>query len=217
MPAAAERLYKPGHSALHLFATSLNLRYPPARFSPLYVEVALELQQQRQRGPGRDVDWFAAGVAGFVAGAVMMVLELFWAASMGDVGPWRVTQLTAALTMGSEATLNAPASQFNLAVVTVALATHYALGIFSGLVLAWILAAIHRFGRLGVAEAVGGAFGAVIYVVNFHILTVWAPWFAELRGWGTFILHLIFGLVAAVAYTWLSRRGQDARGSAGGA
>lgn len=177
----------------------------------------MELEQQLHRGPGRDVDWFAAGVAGFAAGAVMMVLELSWAASMGGVGPWRVTQLTAALTMGSEATLNDPASQFNLTVVSVALATHYALGIFSGLVLAWILSAMHRFGRLGVAEAVGGAFGAVIYFVNFHILTAWAPWFVELRGWGTFILHLIFGLVIAVGYTWLSRRGQDARGSAGSA
>jgi len=177
----------------------------------------LELQQHLRRGPGRDVDWFAAGVAGFVAGAVMMVLELAWAASMVDIGPWRVTQLTAALTMGSEATLRAPAGQFNLAVVAVALATHYALGIFSGLVLAWILAAIHRFGNLGVAEAVGGAFGALIYLVNFHILTAWAPWFAELRGWGTFILHVIFGLVTAVGYTWLSRRGQVAGGSARGA
>ncbi len=177
----------------------------------------MELQQDLHRGPGRDVDWLAAAVAGFVAGAVMMVLELSWAASMGNVSPWRVTQLTAALTMGSEATLNAPASQFNLTVVAVALATHYALGIFSGLVLAWILAAMHRFGKLGVAEAVGGTFGAVIYFVNFHILTAWAPWFAELRGWGTFILHVIFGLVAAVGYTWLSRRGQVVTGSVGGA
>ncbi len=118
--------------------------------------------------------------------------------------------------MGSEATLSASASQFSLTVVAVALAIHYALGIFSGLVVAWILAAIHRFGRLGVAEAVGGAFGACIYFVNFHILTAWAPWFVELRGWGTFILHVIFGLVAAVGYTWLSRRGQVAGGSAGG-
>ena len=175
----------------------------------------MELQQQLQRGPGRDVDWLAAGVAGIAAGAVMMVLELAWAASMGDVSPWRVTQLIAALTMGSEATLSAPAAQFSLAVVVVALVTHYALGIFSGLVLAWILSAILRFGGFGVAEAVGGAFGAFIYLVNFHLLTAWAPWFAELRGWGTFILHVIFGLVAAVGYTWLSRRGKVATGSAG--
>lgn len=144
----------------------------------------------------------------------MMVLELFWAASMGDVSPWRVTQLTAALTMGGQAALSDPGSQFNLTIVAVALVTHYVLGIFSGLAVAWILAVIHRFGRLDVAEVVGGVFGALIYFINFHLLTAWAPWFAELRGWGTFILHLIFGLVAAVAYTWLSRRGKVATGSA---
>lgn len=205
-------------SAPVALCTGVSVVDPPASpIPPLYLENALDLQQHLHRSSGRDVDWFAAGVAGFAAGAVMMVLELSWAASMGDVGPWRVTQLTAALTMGSEATLSAPASQFNLTVVAVALATHYALGIFSGLVLAWILAAIHRFGMLGVAEAVGGAFGAAIYFVNFHILTAWAPWFVELRGWGTFILHVIFGLVTAGGYTWLSRRGRVAGGSAAGA
>ena len=177
------------------------------------MEIALEHEQHLHRGPGRDVDWYAAGVAGLVAGAVMMVLELCWAASMGQVSPWRVTQLIAALTMGSEATLAAPASQFNLLVAAVALATHYVLGIFSGVVVAWVLAVTHRLGRLGAAEAVGGAFGALVYIVNFHGLTVWAPWFVELRGSATFILHLIFGLVAAVAYTGLTRRGAVAAAS----
>ncbi len=173
----------------------------------------MNTQVHRQRGLGRDIDWFAAAVAGLIAGATMMVLELGWAASMGDVSPWRVTQLTAALTMGGQAALSAPASQFNFMIVAVALATHYVLGVFSGLVVAWILAAIHRFGRFDVAEIVGGVFGALIYFVNFHLLTAWVPWFVELRGWGTFILHLIFGLVAAVAYTWLARRARAATGS----
>ena len=163
----------------------------------------------------RDIDWFVAGVAGFAAGAVMMVLELSWAASMSDVGPWRVTQLIAALTLGGETTLGAPASQFNLVTAAVALATHYALGILSGFILAWILTAIHRVGMIGVAEMVGGAFGALIYLVNFHLLTAWAPWFVELRGWGTFLLNVIFGLVTAVLYTWLSRRGQVSAAVAG--
>lgn len=164
----------------------------------------------------RDIDWFAAGVAGFAAGAVMMVLELAWAASMSDAGPWRITQLTAALTLGSEETLRSPASQFKFTVAAVALATHYALGILSGFVVAWILTAIRRVGMLGVAGTVGIAFGAFVYFMNFHVLTVWAPWFAELRGWGTFVLHLIFGLVTAMLYTWLPRRAQVAAAGAGG-
>ena len=175
----------------------------------------VDAQHKPMGGVSRGVDWFAAGVAGFAAGAVMMVLELAWAASMSDVGPWRVTQLTAALTLDREATLSAPASQFKLATVAVALVTHYALGIFSGFVLAWILTAIHRVGMVGVAELVGGTFGAVIYVVNFHLLTAWAPWFVELRGWGTFLVHVIFGLVAAVLYTWLFKVRQAGAAEAG--
>jgi hypothetical protein len=171
------------------------------------------LSAQRETVGG--IDWLAAGVAGFAAGAVMMVLELTWAASMGDVGPGRVTRLTAALVLGSEATLS-EASHFSVMIAVVALATHYALGILSGFALAWILAVMHRFGQFGVAEAVGAAFGAGIYLVNFHLLTSIAPWFAELRGWGTFFLHIIFGLLTAVFYTLMSRRRRDS-GSASGA
>ena len=56
----------------------------------------MDIQKKPGSSVSRDVDWFVASVAGFAAGAVMMVLELAWAASMSDVGPWRVTQLTAA-------------------------------------------------------------------------------------------------------------------------
>jgi hypothetical protein len=183
--------------------------------SALELEVNLGQSSSVERDSTSGIDWVAAGVAGFAAGAVMMVLELAWAASMSDVGPWRVTRLTAALVLGREATLGDAASHFSVIVTAVALVTHYALGIFSGLALAWILAAMHRFGQFGVAEAVGGAFGAGIYLVNFHLLTSIAPWFAELRGWGTFVLHIVFGLLTAVFYTAMSRRRQDSGNGAG--
>lgn len=169
----------------------------------------MELRLHLHRGMPRDVDWFAAGVAGFAAGALLMVLELAWTASMGGDGPWRVTQLVAALTLGQSA-LGAPAGQFNLLVVTVALATHYTLGIFSGFVVAWILAVMHRVDQLGVAEAVGATFGAAVYFINFHLLTAFVPWFTELRGWSTLIVHVIFGLVTAVLYVRFARRGHGA-------
>jgi hypothetical protein len=138
-----------------------------------------------------------------------MVLELTWTASMSGEGPWRVTQLVAALTLGAS-TLEAPAGQFSIGVVAVALATHYALGIFSGFVVAGVLAFLHRTAQLGVAEIVGAVFGAAVYFVNFHGLTALAPWFAELRGWSTFIVHVIFGLATAVLYVRLARRGLPA-------
>jgi hypothetical protein len=170
----------------------------------------MELRLHLHRGLPREVDWFAAGVAGFAAGALLMVLELTWTASMSGEGPWRVTQLVAALILGPQATLSAAPGQFSLPVVTVALATHYALGVFSGFVVAWVLALWHRTGQFGAAELVGAVFGAAVYVVNFHLLTALVPWFAELRGWSTFAVHVIFGLVTAVLYVRLARRGHDA-------
>jgi hypothetical protein len=54
---------------------------------------------------------------------------------------------------------------------------------------------------------IGAAFGGLLYVFNFFALTQAFPWFAELRGWATFVSHLIFGASAALLYWKLARRG----------
>ena len=38
-------------------------------------------------------------------------------------------------------------------------------------------------------------------------MTEWMPWFIEMRGWATFLAHLVFGLVAALLYWRLRRPG----------
>ena len=167
----------------------------------------MELRLHLHRGMPREIDWFAACVAGFGAGALLMVLELTWAASMSGEGPWRLTQLVAALTLGPETALSAPAGEFSVLFATMALITHYVLGIFSGCVVAAVLGFLHRTTQIAAAEIVGSLFGAAIYLVNFHLLTALVPWFTELRGWSTFIVHVIFGLVTAVLYVRLARRG----------
>lgn len=166
----------------------------------------MELGLHLQRGMPRNVDLFAAGVAGFAGGALLMVLELAWTASMSVEGPWRTTQLVAALTLGP-AVLDDARAPFDVLVVAVALGTHYVLGIFSGFVVAWLLAALHRTLQFGMAEVVGALFGAAVYFVNFHLAIPLVPWFAELSGWATFIGHVVFGLVIAVLYVRLARRG----------
>jgi hypothetical protein len=169
----------------------------------------MELRLHLERGMPRDVDLFAAAVAGFAGGALLMVLELAWTASMSAEGPWRITQLVAALTLG-EGILGETRAYFDAFVVAVALLTHYVLGIFSGFVVAWVLAALHGAGRIATAEVVGAVFGAAVYFVNFHLLIPLVPWFAELSGWGTLIGHVVFGLVIAVLYVRLARPGPDA-------
>ena len=151
-------------------------------------------------------DWWAAAVAGFAAGAVLMVLELLWAALMSSAGPWRISQLIAALVLGPGTLQPSAVSSFSLPVVAVALATHYAAGVVFGMAAAFIGAGFHYDTRPTVMAAMGALFGAALYVFSFHIATLVFPWLAELRGWSTVAAHLIFGSTGALMYWQLARR-----------
>lgn len=165
----------------------------------------MELQLHLNRWEHREPDWAAAAVAGFAAGAALMVLELLWVAMMGSTGPWRISQLVAALVLGPD-TLRAPADSFNLAVVAVALVTHYVLGVVFGVVLGFLITGFHYDTSPGVMAIVGAGFGAVLYLLNFHGIAQFFPWLAELRGWTTVVAHLIFGITASLLYRSLMRR-----------
>lgn len=149
-------------------------------------------------------DWTAAAVSGFVAGAVLMVLDLLWSAVVSGESPWRSSHLIAAIVLGPQ-TL-ASSSDFGLGVVAVALLTHYVLGILFGLALAFVLVGLHWEANLVSAQLVGALFGAALYLFDFHIMTQAFPWFSELRGWPTLAAHLVFGVVAALLYRSLNRQ-----------
>jgi hypothetical protein len=167
----------------------------------------MELHLHMPRWERREPDWQAAAVAGFAAGAVLMVLEFAWAAISSPDGPWRVAQLVAALTLGAEQTLHVPARVFDLGVVAAALLTHYGLGIAFGVLLGHVIAGFRLDGRLAATLAVGAGFGLLLYAANFHALSAFFPWFRELRGWSTLAAHLVFGTTAALLYWRLARRG----------
>lgn len=153
----------------------------------------------------RSTDWAAAAVAGFAAGAVLMLLELVWAASTNVLdGPWRVSSLVAALAMGPMALENTGPS---FGVLAVALVTHYVLGVVFGLVLGFLIGRLHYEQSAGMMQVLGALFGAVLYVFNFHLMTQFFPWFVELRGWATLIAHLVFGMTASLLYWKLARTG----------
>ena len=165
------------------------------------MEVRIESHRWTRRAP----DWIPAVVAGLAASAVLMVLELLWAATLGEQSPWVVSRKVAAIVMGPGVLESA---DFSVATVAVALATHYALGVFSGVVIGIVIAGFHYETSLGMMLAIGGLFGALVYLVNFHALAQVFPWFADLRSWGTFIGHLIFGMAAALIYKALDRRAE---------
>lgn len=167
----------------------------------------MELQMQSHAWRTRQPDWAAAITAGLIAGALLMVLDLLWSVSVAGGSPWRTSHLIAAIVMGPE-TLQ-QSSTFSIAVVAIALATHYLLGIVFGVVLAFIIAGFHYEANPGVLEVIGLVFGAGLYLVNFHAMANFFPWMAELRGWAAFIAHLVFGLTIVLAYPWLERRSDN--------
>lgn len=148
-------------------------------------------------------DWAAAATAGFAAGAVVMVLELFWSTLASGRGPWGVSHMIAAIVMGP-AVLQS--NDFSLAVVSVALVAHYILGIAFGVILAVIVAPFLRDSNVGLVLLAGAVFGALLYLLNFHGMTHFFPWFADWRGTRALLMHLVFGLTAALLYWKLNRQ-----------
>ena len=46
----------------------------------------------------------------------------------------------------------------------------------------------------------GAVLGVVIYLVNYHVLTLAFTWFGGMRGWLTLLNHILFGVVMAWSY-----------------
>lgn len=159
-----------------------------------------------QHGPtARTVDWSAAVWSGMISGAVFMALEMIMVPLFLGGSMWAPPRMMAAIVLG-EGVLPPPAT-FEFGIFMVALLVHFALSIAFALVLALLIA------RLGFAAAlaVGAAFGALLYLVNFYGMTALFPWFAMARNWVSIFAHVVFGLVAAWVYV---RRARPAEGSA---
>jgi len=164
----------------------------------------MELHMHSHRWEHRLPDWVAAAVSGFVAGAVVMVLELIWSSLVLGTDQWSTSHMVAAIVMGRDALQS---TGFSVGIVATALATHYVLGIIFALVLAAIIAPFHFDSSAGMLTLVGAVFGLALYLINFYGMVNFFPWFVEMRGWAALATHLIFGIVAALMYHQLERRG----------
>src|SRR5512134_72508 len=132
-----------------------------------------------------------------------MVLDLFWSIAVTGEGPWAASRMIAAIVMGPQVLQS---TAFSLSAVTVALLLHYAFGIVGGLVIAAVSAPLGLDSRLSLAVLTGAAFGVVLYVINFHVMTTFFPWFTQIRGWTTLLINLIFGISTTLLYWKLERR-----------
>lgn len=170
----------------------------------------MELHLHSHHFGRRMPEWPAAVIGGCVAGAVFLIIELF---AMRVVGRslWAPLRMTAAIVMGRDALHAAPFAPG----VVVALVTHFALSILFAVILAAIMAPFSLDASVGLAALVGVVFGVLLYVINLHGMTYLFPWFADARGWPTFLNHVLFGLVAADIYLALEGEGSDINGAAG--
>jgi hypothetical protein len=134
------------------------------------------------------------------------VLEGAWtlwlSAGVGQGDPWHTSRMLAAMVLGRGVL---EGSGFSAGVVVLALVIHYLLGALFGMALAALVTEFHSEGKPGAMETLGALFGAVLYLFDFHVMSFVFPWFAQMRGWSTFMAHLVFGVSAALLYWKLSR------------
>ena len=142
------------------------------------------------------IDLRAAAVAGIIAGAVFLMLEMLLVTLVDGMSPWGPPRMMAAIVMG-EGVLPPPAS-FDLPIMAAAMLVHFALAIVLGIVFAALLG--QRVLSDFASVAVGALFGAAVYFVNFYGMTALFPWFAMARNHSSLAAHLVFGGVLALAY-----------------
>lgn len=162
----------------------------------------MQLHLHTHQWEARLPDWTAAAVAGFVGGAVVMVMELFWSIVVLDISPWAASHLVAAMVMGPEVLSS---TSFSLSVVSVALVIHYVLGSIFGTVLAAVVAPFHFDSSTALIMFIGALFGLLLYLFNFYGMVRFFPWFGEMRNAVTLLSHLLFGMTAALMYRQLER------------
>lgn len=164
----------------------------------------MEMHMHSHRWAARSPDWAAAAASGFVAGAILMVIELLWTTNLMGVTPWTISHMVAAILMGPDVLHS---HEFSISIVGVALIIHYVLGVVFGMILAAVMAPFHLDSSPSLALVTGAVFGLLLYLLNFYGMARLYPWFMELRGWSTVIAHLIFGMAAAIMYWKLEGAG----------
>ncbi len=129
---------------------------------------------------------------GVAAGVIFGAAEMVISASMG-VSPVVPLRMFASVVTGQGA-LTAD----TVAILAVGVVTHLALSALFGLIFAVLVAGLFRgsIGRLGAQAALGLAYGALLYAVDFQVIARIAyPWFLDVPQLQALIKHaLFFGL-----------------------
>lgn len=145
------------------------------------------------------INWKAAIIAGIIAGAIFMALEMILVPLIGGGSPWGPPRMIGAIALGKD--VLPPPADFALMPVMAAMIVHFILSIVFAVILALV---VSRLG-LGIAILIGAVFGLVLYFVNFYGFTAIFPWFAMARNGISIFSHIVFGALAAWIYKTMAR------------
>ena len=144
-------------------------------------------------------DPFAGVLAGLIAGAVYLLAQMLFAALHGGAA-WEPLQRFSAMLLGDD--VLPPPGEIDLTIAGFALLIHFGLAIVFGRVVDLVVTDHAPAAAVGWGALVGLA----LYGLDYWLVTPVAfPWFENARGLTTLIDHLLFGVVAAVAYVHLRR------------
>jgi len=135
--------------------------------------------------------------AGVIAGAVFMMLEMIMVpVFMGD-SPWAPPRMIAAIILG-KSVLPMPDQPvtFDFGVMLAAMVLHFMLSIIYAIIIGWLCRKL----SMGTSILIGAVFGLAIYIINFYGFTALFPWFAMARNWISIFSHIMFGIIAALAF-----------------
>lgn len=145
----------------------------------------------------KNVTWRAIPIAGFVAGAVFLVVNLVLTPVYLDVDASVIINYIASLALGKDMLTD----DTSPAIIAVAIIVHGILSLAFTLVIAIV---VHRWG-LTVGIIGGAILGLSIYAINLYTLTLLFEWFFAINSWVLAVSHLAFGVVAGGIYELLDR------------
>jgi hypothetical protein len=161
---------------------------------------AHRLTQAQRPERKRITRWGKGAIAGLIAGALSITVEMALMKASGRGNVWAPMRLSASITMGSWAA--ADSTPFTFDIFFLGIMMHAVLSILCAVVLGML---IHKL-KPPTATMVGAGFGLLIYLFEFHGLTILYPWVALWRNWIFVVGQLIFGISAAWIYIHLHMR-----------
>lgn len=138
-----------------------------------------------------------AVIAGLIAGAVFMMLEMIMVPLFMGGSPWGPPRMIAAIILGKSVLPMPPQPvTFDFGVMMAAMFLHFMLSIIYAVIIGWLCRKL----SMGTSILIGAVFGLAIYVINFYGFTAVFPWFAMGRTWVSIFSHAMFGIVAAFSF-----------------